>query len=145
MKEIRTIEIDFDVHKVIEAERRSFSETANTVLRRLLRLPESDNAFEPAPASSGNEKAWSEKGVTLPHGTEVRMSYNGQLYEGQIRDGKWVIGNKEFNSPSGAASGIAVTKRGKRTRLDGWMYWEVLIPSESNWTPLKILRRNAVM
>ena len=35
MPELRTIEIDFEVHKIIELERTSFSETANEVLRWL--------------------------------------------------------------------------------------------------------------
>ena len=38
MSEIATIEIDFDIHKRIEMERQSFTESPNDVLRRLLGL-----------------------------------------------------------------------------------------------------------
>jgi hypothetical protein len=41
------------------------------------------------------------------------MSYNGRQYAGEIVDGKWVIEGKTFDSPSGAASGVALTKSGK--------------------------------
>ena len=72
----------------------------------------------------------------------IRMTYNGQVYEGKISDGMWVVGDREFDSPSGAASGIAITKKGKSTRLDGWIYWEVRQPGEDNWVPLDSLRSN---
>ena len=65
MGELRTIEIDFDVHKKIEAERTSFSESPNDVLRRLLRL---GNAAA-TEAAKGRGRSWSGKGVTLPDGT----------------------------------------------------------------------------
>jgi hypothetical protein len=51
--------------------------------------------------------------VSLVHGTRFRMSYNGRQYAGEIVDGKWVIEGKTFDSPSGAASGVALTKSGK--------------------------------
>lgn len=137
MTEFRTIEIDFDIHKLIEAERQSFSESPNAVLRRLLGIT------TPEPSRSGKDsqgKSWAGDGVALPHGTDIRMSYNGRLHEGQIRDGMWVIGEKSFSSPSGAASGVAVTKSGKMTRLDGWTYWEVRLPGQVAWTPIRNLR-----
>jgi hypothetical protein len=68
------------------------------------------------------------------------MRYNGRQYEGEIVDGKWVIEGKTFDSPSGAASGIAITKRGKTTRLDGWIYWEIQAAGDTGWTPIKALR-----
>ena len=36
----RTIEVDLDIHKLIETERRDFSEAPNTILMRLLDLGE---------------------------------------------------------------------------------------------------------
>lgn len=137
MEQYRTIEIDFDVHKLIENERRSFEETANAALRRLLGLPER-TARVGKPISQ--RRSWVDKGVTLPHGTEVRMDYSGRSYVGQIIDGEWVVGQERFDSPSGAASGIALTKKGNRTKLDGWKYWSVRRPGETNWTPLSQIR-----
>jgi hypothetical protein len=139
MPEFTTIEIDFDVYKLIEAERRSFDESRIDALRRLLKLPPKPvvgtlNGSKPA------GRAWSGEGVTLAHGTRLRMHYNGRQHAGEIVDGKWLVEGKTFDSPSGAASGIAVTKRGKTTRLDGWIYWEILAPGDTAWTPIKALR-----
>jgi hypothetical protein len=137
MTDFRTIEIDFDIHKLIEANRRSFRDSANDVLRHLLKLG------EPAPIETGARagRPWTGEGATLPHGTIVRMSYNGRLHEGQIIDGKWVVEKETFDSPSGAASGVAVTRKGKRTKLDGWIYWKVKRPGDANWVELSNLRR----
>lgn len=140
MTQFRTIEIDFDVHKIIEAERLSFDEKPNDALRRLLRLPPLASAKQSVPKAVNGQRPWSAEGVMLAHGTLLRMRYNGRQHEGQIVDGKWVVEGKTFDSPSGAASGIATTKRGKRTRLDGWIYWEVKPPGDTSWTAIHALR-----
>ena len=140
MTDFRTIEIDFDIHKLIESERRSFAETPNDALRRLLRLPTRERA-KPVTRSANGQRSWSGEGFTLPHGTMLKMRYNGRQHEGEIVDGKWVIDGKLFDSPSGAASGVAITKSGKSTRLDGWIYWQVRVPGETSWTPIGALRR----
>lgn len=137
MGELRTIEIDFDVHKKIEAERTSFSESPNDVLRRLLRLGNA-TATE---AAKGRGRSWSGKGVTLPDGTELRMEYNGRRYAGTISDGEWLVEGKRFKSPSAAAGGVAVTKDGTHTRLDGWNYWSVKRPGDGDWIAIRTLRR----
>lgn len=137
---MRNIEIDFDVHKAIENERRGFDESPNEALRRLLRLPERKSSQSRASDASAKQKDWTDKGVVLPHGTELRMEYSGRTYIGKILDGEWVIGDMKFDSPSGAASGVALTRKGKRTRLDGWKYWFVRRPSETSWVFLESLR-----
>lgn len=144
MPELTTIEIDFDVYKLIEAERRSFDEPRIAALRRLLKLPPNP-AMEPIKTRRSVGRAWSGEGVTLTHGSRLKMHYNGRQYEGEIVDGKWVIEGKTFDSPSGAASGIAITKRGKKTRLDGWIYWEVQAPGDTGWTPIKALRPSRIV
>lgn len=143
MPSLRTIGVDFDVHRCIENERRSFDESPNYALRRLLGLgePRIDAPKEQEP-DARHGKSWADKGVVLPHGTPVRMTYNDRIYEGQIVEGRWVIDGREFDSPSGAASGIARTKKGGTTRLDGWIYWEVRLPGENQWSRLEALRQN---
>lgn len=133
MPVLRSIDIDFDIHKLIEAERSSFEETPNDVLRRLLNLQTS--ATQP-PRLVQAGKSWHGYGVTLPHSTKLRMSYNGNDYSGQIDDGQWIVEGKRFSSPSGAASGVARTKKGTLTRLDGWQYWEVQMPESAQWMRL---------
>ena len=156
MSEYRTVEIDFDIHKAIEGERRSFSESPNTVLRRLLNLPELEAARTPlaqpkftpvvsaksaSPAvPDGIARSWSSNGVILPHGTQLKMDYNRRTYTGEVRDGVWHVEGKRFNSPSSAASGVALTKDGKLTSLDGWIYWFVKRPGEISWTAIGQLR-----
>jgi hypothetical protein len=136
----RTIEVDFDVHRCIENERHGFDEHPNDALRRLLKLGEPKPSATESSAASPTRKSWSDEGITLPHGTRVRMRYNGRTYEGQIVDGGWVIGNQTFGTPSGAASGVAITKKGKPTQLNGWIYWEAQLPEEHGWVLLENLR-----
>jgi hypothetical protein len=159
MTEFRTIEIDFDIHKLIEGERRSFSESPNAVLRRLLKLSEtsSDPAATTSPTQDATSttftsptsgavsdriaRSWSSNGVILPHGTQLKMEYNRRTYVGEVRDGFWHVQGKQFSSPSSAASGVALTKDGKLTSLDGWIYWHVKRPGDITWTAINQLRR----
>lgn len=138
MAEFRSVDIDFDVHKRIELARESFSETPNAVLRRLLGL----DISTALPREVGSEamRAWSGKGVMLPHGTRVRMDYNGRTHEGEILDGWWLVEGDRFSSPSAAAGGVARTKDGQRTNLDGWLYWWVLTPGKKAWAKLSEMR-----
>jgi hypothetical protein len=131
---VRTIEIDFDIHKMIELERKSFDEDANTALRRLLGLPA--KATTPEVAAGNLKPAWHDKdGLTLPHGTRLRMTYAGRTYEGVIDEGAWIVEGERHHSPSGAA-GVARTKTGGRTNLNGWNYWEVQLPGTEKWTKI---------
>ncbi|MFD1033146.1 hypothetical protein ACFQ15_00570 [Sphingomonas hankookensis] len=141
----RAIEIDFDVHKRIEAERSSFAESANDVLRRLLGIGATSALVQdPAPAAAAQAddfgRAWNGKGVTLPGGTQLRMDYRGQVVTGVVRDGKWLIEGREFSSPSGAAGEMCRTKSGTKTSLDGWRYWEAKRPGDDSWTAISTMR-----
>jgi hypothetical protein len=138
MIEFRSVEIDFDVHKRIELARESFSETPNAVLRRLLGIDASQSPLRPPRVDA--MRAWSGKGVLLPHGTRVRMDYNGRTHEGEILDGSWLVEGERFSSPSAAAGGVARTKDGKRTNLDGWIYWWVMLPGKETWKKLSQMR-----
>jgi hypothetical protein len=132
----RTIEIDFDIHKLIEREKKSFAESDNVALRRLLKL--GDEAAAPRPAPEGRE--WHDEGVTLPQGTEVRMTYNNRLHVGVIDDGQWHVEGERYSSPSAAAGGVARTKKGEKTNLDGWKYWEAKMPGSSKWQSINKMR-----
>jgi len=131
MTETTTIEIDFEVHKRIELERRSFSEPPNNALRRLLALgdPPKDGV-----SHGGQERAWSKAGVILPHGTELRLTYNGRTHTGNIEDGTWVVEGKRRPSPSGAATAVT------GYQINGWSYWYVRRPGDIDWFLLSDLR-----
>ena len=138
------IEIDVDSHKLIEMERRDFSETPNTVLRRLLELGESEEQTNSPPVAEAASMsgAWTGKGVTLPAGTQLRMEYRGQQHFGVIENASWIVDSKKYNSPSAAAGGTARTKAGTRPSLDGWKYWWVKRPSDHGWRFLNALRKS---
>lgn len=134
----RTIEIDFAVHKRIEADRTSFGESANDVLRRLLGIGGTVAAAKPTPTEGG--RAWTGKGVTLPSGTQLRMNYNGRAIAGVVEDGVWLIDDRPFTSPSAAAGEICRTKAGKKTSIDGWKYWQAKRPGDDKWMAISAHR-----
>ena len=143
MQQLQKIEVDWDIHRMIEGERSSFDEPPYVALRRLLKLP----AKRPAPvaiaqvASSGTP--WTDSGVTVPHGSLARMEYGrgSQVYEGQFLNGKLVVNDQSFDALSTAADALAVTKDGKKPSLNGWLYWKVKFPGESQWRSLNDMRR----
>lgn len=141
MTEMRSIDIDFEVHKRIEQERQSFAETPNEVLRRMLGIDKRTQTHAPAPKPHNqNGRAWQGKGVILPHGTQARFQYNGRLHEAQIKEGEWHTEGGSHNSPSAAAISVARTKSSRRTHLNGWSLWEVKRPEDKEWKSLNALR-----
>lgn len=134
---MRAIEIGLEVHKAIEAERRSLDEPENEILMRLLRLtpPERIGASD---AAAG--KAWRKGSVELPDGTEVEATYAGQHVEGVIRNGEWVVQGRSFPSPSAALMGTVKTRDGRPVHLNGWMLWRVRRPGDAGFRRLDSLR-----
>jgi hypothetical protein len=135
MQQLKKIDIDLDIYKVIEAERRSFDEEPYMALRRLLRLP----ALKPADAENKKGIPWSEDGVTVPHGSMAKMEYlrGEQVYYGQFLNGKLVVNGRSFKTLSAAACAIALTKDGVKTSLNGWQYWQAKFPGEDKWRWLR--------
>jgi hypothetical protein len=135
---MRLIEVDFDIHRLIELERRGFEETENAVLRRLLKLGE---PAAPKLQQAKPMRGWTKGGLTLPHGTELRMEYNGLLHLGRIVDGAWEVEGHRETSPSGAANAVARSKEGGPVNINGKSYWQVRRPGETGWTPYAALRK----
>ena len=148
---LKPIEIDWDIHRAIDAERRGFDEAPYHALRRLLGLPDLAEAeIASKPTSFENKKSdsnagipWVEDGVEIPHGSLARMSYNHgrQNFDGTFLNGKLVVNGRSYKTLSSAASDIAVTKKGRKTQLNGWLYWEVKFPGEDVWMRLEDLRK----
>ncbi|MCC5972442.1 MAG: hypothetical protein JJT81_00155 [Rubellimicrobium sp.] len=136
---MRTIDIDFDIHRLIQLERRSFDEPEYVALRRLLKLgpPPEDET----PQKDKSMRPWSKGGITLPHGTELRMEYNGILHLGRIADGMWEVEGHREKSASGAASAVARTRDGGKVNINGKAYWQVRRPGDTDWTPYADLKR----
>lgn len=142
--ELRSIEIDFDIYKMVETERRGFDEPQYVALRRLLGLP--DPVVEESVDEVSREGLpFVEDGVSILHGSDARMRYlrGTQLYEGKFLDGMLVVDGKKYPTLSAAASDLARTKDGNKTSLNGWLYWEVRAPGTARWRSMKDLRENA--
>ncbi|MDB9801681.1 hypothetical protein OAC01_01820 [bacterium] len=138
MPSLRTIEIDFDIFKLIQNERKGFDEPDYLALRRLLRLQEIN--IKDAPKLQG--RPFIEDGVSIPEGSLARMEYqrSQQIYEGVFKGGQLVVNGKGYSALSAAASDLAVTKKGKKTSLNGWIYWQVKRPEDSDWVLMDNLR-----
>jgi hypothetical protein len=140
--DLTSIEIDFDIHKMIEAERRSFSEKPYVALRRLLKLPE---VMQEVAKPKAEGRPWQEDKVVIPHGSLARMEYarGTQVYEGQFLDGALVVNGQRFTSLSAAAGALAKTKNGNAPSLNGWNYWSVQLPGSDQYVLLEHLRKRA--
>lgn len=140
----RTIEIDLDIHKLIEAERLSFEETPNLALRRLLDLPSPESTEEKQSSPFEHGRPWRMGNVEVPHGSLARMEYDRgrQVYEGQFLDGKLVVDGRAFGTLSSAARSLAKTRNGQPAILNGWNYWQAKFPGEAEWRNMEDMRRN---
>lgn len=143
---MKTIEIDFDVHRMIEAERQGFHDTPNAVLRRLLQLdpapaePESGFADAPMALLAPPERPWVWKGVELPQGTELRLNYAGVEARGHVVEGRLNFSGAGYRSPSPAVARVVETARGDRVRVNGWKHMDARRPGDDRWIPLDELR-----
>jgi hypothetical protein len=134
--QLRPIEVDVEVFRFLESRRLSFSQTHNNILRELAGLKPMSIAN-----AVSDQGSWSWKGVTLPNGTRLRMSYNGQTHTGEIAQGAWHVGGAIYGTPSAAAGGVARSKKGASVHLDGWGYWEIKKPDSDRWVPIDKLRK----
>jgi len=132
------IPVDLEVYKALEAQRLTFSESHNDILRRVLGLP-------PKSTTDGHEMVvedvvvWRRKGVRLPKGTRWRMSSANGEQNGNVVEGGFQHKGEVVSSPSRLASNIYRTKSGKKTNLNGWRYIEVKRPGDADWTMLSSL------
>jgi hypothetical protein len=143
--QLRSIDIDIDVHRHIETNRTSFGQTPNEILRELFGLPvaapSSERKSTAGEMSAGQPTGdWSWKGVVLPAGTELRMTYNGRTHTGVVAGGAWQISGASYTSPSSAADALARSRDGKPVSLNGWTQWEVRKPGSNKWVLLDSLR-----
>jgi hypothetical protein len=130
-----SIDVDFDVFKELTVRRRSETMTENEVIRELLGLSEPENISKTVTPSSSTGSPWISKGVNFPHGTEFRATYKGQMYTGIVQNGALVFKGKRFSSPSAAA--IEITG----SSVNGWMFWECLLPGATKWKTILHLRK----
>lgn len=123
-----TIDVDFEVFKVLTARRCSEEMTENDVLREAFGLSKTARNSIPVQATpASGASLGSQRASPSPHGTEFRATYKGQRYIGVVRDGALVVNGKRFSSPSAAA--ISITGN----PVNGWRFWECLVPGTTKW------------
>ena len=129
------IPVDLEVHKALEAQRQTFSESHNDILRRILGiLPKA--ATRSAGTTFEEVVVWRRKGVGLPKGTRWRMSSANGEQNGNVVEGGFQHKGEVIPSPSRLATNIYRTKSGKKTNLNGWRYVEVKRPGDVDWMML---------
>ncbi|MFN0316784.1 MAG: DUF2924 domain-containing protein [Burkholderiales bacterium] len=129
------LDVDFEVFKELTARRRSETMTENEVIREVLGLSKPANHSKAAIPSNSSGTPWVSKGIVFPHGTEFRATYKGQQHLGTVQNGALVLNGKRFSSPSAAA--VAITS----SPVNGWMFWECLIPGTTKWKTIADLRK----
>ena len=150
--QVRTVEVDWQVWQVIEAERRGFDEPRNVALRRLLGIDPPELGPAGAPDSpqahygiGASGRSWNWKGVTLPEGTELRVAYSEVQADGRVTEGLLNFDGEGFKTPSQAV--MAVVARRRRTSsapsINGWQYLHVSLPGETGFKPLLRLREKS--
>lgn len=123
------IDISFDTYKELTMRRANETVTYDDVIRELLKLKPKIHA-----ATAPTKKPWIYKGVTFPHGTELRANYKGAIHTAKIEDGEWIQNGQVRSSPSEAAHAVTGNS------VNGWSFWEAKLPGEDRWRVLKSMR-----
>ncbi len=157
---MKNIEIDFEVYKHLTFMRENEQMTYNDVIRKLLNLPKLLETETKLPCNNGRAyeslfnniivaDGWTSKGIFFPNGTIFRANHKGIEYEAEIHSGKLMyrfnyylrslIGQvdgqqqltqdniDDIKSLSAAASLIT------GNNVNGWRFWEVKRPQDSEW------------
>lgn len=140
MPKFRAILIDLEVHKRVEADRRTFAESPNDIVRRLLGLaPGEPVQAEQPPLDRPGPRDLVVKAVRFPEGASLRMAHKGKTTFAEIGDGAIWVNGKAYKSPSAAAIAVAGTS------VNGWRLWEMKLPGEERWIPIDALRRRSAV
>ena len=131
---MHTVEVDFDVYKLLTIRRTTEDVSYNDVIRELLGLGQGSGSVsnEVANPSPGD---WVAKGVRFPRGTDFRANYKGKIHTARSQDGSLALNGKQYDSPSAAA--MAITS----SPVNGWRFWECRLPGKSSWQLIESLRR----
>lgn len=136
---MRTIDIDLDVHKKIEAARTSLSQTENSILRSLLNIGPLESKDDTMRENGGTKPGLLARGTLIPDGTELRSTLRGTVHRAKVRNGKIEFNGEEYHTPS--AAGCEAT--GYNT--NGWVFWEYKDEVTGRWHKLDRLRKlNAI-
>jgi hypothetical protein len=133
--------MSFDVHTHEFNEIMSRMDRLEVRLRNIERLLNPKRPDGPRGAVlPGPGRPWISHGVTLPEGTELRMTDGDRLHFGMISGGLWDVNGRRHKSPSGAASAVVQIRRPERVGINGWTAWYVKRPGDRDWIVLNELR-----
>ena len=76
------------------------------------------------------------KNVFLPEGTKLRATYKGKAYFATISDSRWMDSESGLQRTSPSQAAYEITKSG----VNGWRFWMVKRPDDSDWMSLDSLR-----
>jgi hypothetical protein len=130
-----TIDIDFEVFKVLTMRRISEADSYDDVIRRLLALPANPPMAANPKASNPASPPWVSKGVTFLEGSEFRANYKGEMVAAHVKNGRLMYGTGASSSLSHAARLVT------NTSVDGWTFWEVKRPADIEWRRAGDLRK----
>jgi hypothetical protein len=136
MKAVKTIEIDLDLHKAIEANRRAFEERENDILKRMLAIQmKGDDQSGIESRQDQKREGFYSKGVFLPKGRVLRGERNGISYEAEVTVKGIEWKGKLYPSLSAAAS----TATG--TSTNGWIFWHYVDEFTGKMVSCRTLRK----
>lgn len=138
----KSITIDIETYKLIESFRNGFDETENDIIKRILNsystlsfISEQQsigNNYQAIPNDTMNGLFW--KGILLPNGLQLRKKSKNKTYIAIIKNNRIYCNDREFFSPSAAATYAF------GTTVNGWLFWEYYDEEEKNWNLLDNLR-----
>ena len=129
------IEVDFDVYKQLTSRRTTHDVTYNDVIRDMLGLAQSAAGHQSDKNVVQTARDWVVRRVLFPSGTNFRAKYKGHIHTARVENGALVLNGKRFKSPSEAAASIT------GFAVNGWYFWECMLPGKSSWRLIEDLRR----
>jgi len=138
----KSITIDIETYKLIESFRNGFDETENDIIKRILNTYSTlssiseqqsiGNNNQTIPNDTMNGLFW--KGILLPNGLQLRKVSKNIIYTAIIKNNRIYCNDREFFSPSAAATYTF------GTTVNGWLFWEYFDEDEMTWNLLDNLR-----
>lgn len=119
------IEIDIEVYKIIVNNQKSFDETPNDILRRLLGL---DFTIEESERSDRVHRKLIPRGhLHQMEGLELRKRYAGKDYVAWVRKTGIELNGEIYPTLSAAARTVT------RNNVNGWNFWKCIDESTGKW------------
>ena len=120
---MKTIEIDLEVFKVIQANLLAFDESCNSVLRRLLEI---DNP-KVVKLDLKKQDIFYYKEVPFVVGLELRGKHKNRIYKAIVGKDGFIYNGKSWPSLSSCAHAVTNTSR------NGWTFWKAYSESDNEW------------